>query len=480
MLGRSLKLSLLFVAALAMAPAMSYGQGVGGGGGVGGGAGGGGAGQQDGQPSTGGVEINAEGVLRTLGNFDQTGQLTRQRWAEAEQNLNKDINKVSELRKISLTRLEREVRKLIDAGEPVPADMQYLAGLTRITHVFFYPETDDIVIAGPAEGWFINGQNRVVGTKTGQATCQLQDLVVALRAFSPDGKQAKLISCSIDPTQEGLQRFAATYRQVAANFTHASQAQAAAEAFYNALGLQEITINGVSPKTHFAQVMVEADYRMKLIGIGVEVPQRPVRITSFIEKASPTTVAKSSLQRWFFQPNYECLTISEDENAMELTGSAVKLVGEDESVAANGNRAGTGRMNGASKAFTRSFTQQYDTLAAQSTVFGELRNVIDMSIAAAFIQKMDLYGKAGWKMETFGDESIAPVEVFKAPTKVEPVLNAVWKGRYFMTPIGGGVNIQPRIALNSDKIKHDSDGSIAKVNNAITLDGLADGQWWWD
>ncbi len=36
------------------------------------------------------------------------------------------------------------------------------------------------------------------------------------------------------------------------------------------LGMQVITVGGVPASTHFAQVMVEADYRMKLIGIGLE------------------------------------------------------------------------------------------------------------------------------------------------------------------------------------------------------------------
>ena len=39
------------------------------------------------------------------------------------------------------------------------------------------------------------------------------------------------------------------------------------------------------PKTHFAQVLVEADYRMKLIGIGLEQP--PVRMVSYVDRANP-------------------------------------------------------------------------------------------------------------------------------------------------------------------------------------------------
>ena len=40
--------------------------------------------------------------------------------------------------------------------------------------------------------------------------------------------------------------------------------------------------------THFAQVMIEADYRMKLIGIGLERP--PVKLASYVDKANPAMV----------------------------------------------------------------------------------------------------------------------------------------------------------------------------------------------
>jgi hypothetical protein len=243
--------------------------------------------------------------------------------------------------------------------------------------------------------------------------------------------------------------------------------------------MQQITINGVSTKTNFARVLVEADYEMKLIGIGLKAA--PVKgVTSFISKATPSSVARNSLQRWFFQPDYDCVQVNEDETAMELIGNGVKLVGEDESVANNGVRKGTGGMNRASQAFCSSFTNRYGKMAEADPLWGELRNLIDMSVAAAFIQEMDFFGKAGWEMAFFGDESKCPVETMEAPTQVAPVANAVWKGNYFMSPIAGGVNIQPRVALNSDRMKRDEAGKIDKVKNEIKLDNLAEGQWWWD
>lgn len=428
------------------------------------------------QPDTGGIEIDANNVLTARTRVMDSDRLTYQRLASAKVSVNQAIQQASELRKVSLVRLEEHVAKMKANGTPISDDVRYLAGLTRITHVFFYPENNDIVIAGPAEGYFRNGENRVVGMNSGSATLHLEDLVAALRAFSPDGKKTALISCSIDPTQEGLKRLNETIREAKLRNMGPQNAREVGTAFINALGHQVITINGVSDETRFAQVMTEADYRMKLYGIGLE--QIPVRgITSFIERATP---ANSGTTRWFFQPNYDCVKVNEDRNAMELSGSGVKLVGEDESVSKDGSRQGRGRASAASQVYCKSFTKHFDSLASRATVFGELRNLIDMSIVAAYIQKSDMYKQAGWDMETFGNEERFPIEVYPAPKKVAPVLNAVVKGGALMTPIAGGVSIQPRVALNSDQISVDTDGKIDSVRDSITHDQLADGQWWWD
>ena len=268
------------------------------------------------------------------------------------------------------------------------------------------------------------------------------------------------------------------YAHVQRSGFQAGDANGVVSLFQDALGMQKITIQGISPNTRFARILVDADYHMKLIGIGLERP--PVKITSFIAKASPTSVAKGSLQRWFFQPNYECVHMTEDENGMELVGDGVKLVGEDESIARNGARTRTGGVNRASKNFCNSFTKMYNELAEEAPLYAELRNMIDMSIVAAFIQEMDYYGQSGWDMSFFGDESQMPVELYDAPKQVAPAVNAVWKGRYFMTPIGGGVNIQARAALTADRMKTDEDGKIMDVKATVDHSNLQAGQWWWD
>ena len=153
------------------------------------------------QSQMAGIAVDADGVLHKRVIDDPTGQLTSERRQAARMALSPDLASFSRLRKISLNRLEAELKQ----RQGVPTDeMRYLAGIQRIRYVFFYPETGDIVVAGPAEGWMTDPTGRVVGMKNGRPTLQLQDLVVALRAFPPSGSETSLVGCSIDPTPEGL------------------------------------------------------------------------------------------------------------------------------------------------------------------------------------------------------------------------------------------------------------------------------------
>ena len=406
------------------------------------------------------------------------GALTKKLVAHAKASLAPELARPSDLRKVSLTRLEAEIAHRIASGEGVTDDMRSLAGLTSIQYVFFYRETGDIVIAGPAEGYMHDITGRVVGIESGRSVLDLEDLVVALRAFPPSGSRTSMIGCSIDPTPEGLARMQQWLMKWGGRATPADT-ESITKGLREALGQQVVSVFGVPETTHFAQVLVEADYRMKLIGIGLEKP--PVRITSYAAKAKPSSVSRNALQRWYFVPNYECVRVSHDESAMELVGDGVKLVGEHELVGADGRRAASTHVDTASQAFVKTFTKMYPELAEYVPVYAQLKNLVDMSIAAAYIQDRDLYTEAGWRMRVFGDETVFPVEARKAPKKVETAVNAVWRGNRLMTPIGGGVEMRPRDALHKDRMLADEDGRLGDAYiDGLDLEAHRDGRWWWD
>ncbi len=423
-----------------------------------------------------GVIVDAEGVLHKQVFPDPTGQLTRDRMLAARANLDRRVAKASKLRKVSINRLEAVVKGNLDKQLPPTDEMLHLAGLTRVHYVFYYPDTRDVVLAGPAEAWGADLSGRVCGVETGQAVLELEDLVVALRAFPPGGKKTSVILCSIDPTPEGLAKVQAFIKNVG-SLQSPDDEQMIVDGLRNSLGFQNIRVQGVPANTHFAQVLIEADYRMKLIGLGMEKPA--VKMASFVDRAHPSSNRKA-MQRWYFIPDYQCVRVAADSLGMQLVGAGVKLVDEDEVVGSDGSRKATGKSNRASKAFVTAFTQKYADIAAQTPVYAQLRNCIDLAISAAFIQQQDYYAKAGWQMATFANEAAIPVETLNVPTRVETVVAAVWKDHQLMTPIGGGVQMQPARALEMKNTLPDEDGKISELREAISVKDLPADQWWWD
>jgi hypothetical protein len=465
------------------------GGGMGGGGMGGGGMGGGGMGGMGGGGMGGGgglgsaagaagVVIDAQGVLRTR--FVSDAGLSRQRRVAAYAELPGDIRKRSTFRKVALSRLEAEVARAAAEGRDVADDVARLAGLTRVQYVFVYPAEDgqpgEVVIAGPAEGWITDATGRVVGIESGSPTVLLEDLVAAMRVFEPGEPTSATIGCSIDPRQEGLAQLQAFIKSVGRINPKASPEELVM-GMSQALGPQDVRVDGVSPTTHFAQVMVEADYRMKLIGIGLErVPARNMK--SWVDLNANSGVATNALQRWFFTPDYQCVRATDDDLGIELVGRGVKLVGADEVVLPNGQRMSADRPDRASKTFTETFTRKYPEIAARNPVYGQLRNLIDLSIVAAWMQEHDAYGRAAWGAESLRDESVCTIERLVAPTEVQPAINAIQRGNRLVTPIGGGVTVQPKMALDPSNILGDEEGTIASARGE-KLD-LPAGQWWWD
>ena len=447
--------------------------GMGGGmGGMGGGMGGGGGGR-----NAAGVVVDANGVLRVMVQPD--AGMSQVRLQAAVSALPADLRSSAPLRKVALSRLEATLAAALADGRGVPEELEKLAGLTRVEYVFVYPADGDtpgeIVLAGPAEPWFTDAAGRVRGIETGAPTVLLADLATAIRCFAPGQPQDRLVGCSIDPKPEGLAAMQQFLRQTG-RVNPKAGVDEIVRGMREALGTQTVSVQGVSPASHFAQVMVEADYRMKLIGIGLEQP--PVPLKTWVELASAGAVAANALQRWYFVPDYDCVRIAEDDLAIQLVGQGVKLCGADEVVTPDGSRLSANRADQASKTFTNAFTKLYPKIAARNPVYAQLRTLIDLAVVAAYMQEHDAYGKAGWEAATLRDEQVYEVEKLPPPAEVETAINAIWKGNRLLTPIGGGVTMQPRLAVDPQHLLMDEQGEVRAAHGAAR--DLPEGVWYWD
>ncbi|MEX2027193.1 MAG: hypothetical protein WEH44_07825, partial [Pirellulaceae bacterium] len=153
--------------------------------------------------SVGGVLINAEGVVGepTVKEMD----LLRKRIQEEYKEPAADLKQPVELRMFSLRAAEEAITQAnVDLSYKLPEEIRFLAGIQRIQYIFVYPEQNDIVLAGPGEGWKPGEMGSFVGVTTGRPVLRIEDFILALR--SADSARQGGISVSIDPTAEGRQR----------------------------------------------------------------------------------------------------------------------------------------------------------------------------------------------------------------------------------------------------------------------------------
>lgn len=423
----------------------------------------------------GGIMIDANGVVSPVFSKYRSSKLRQmQVAARAKKFLAADVNTPSKLRKVSLVKLEQACREYARTQKHVPAEIQYLAGLQRIDYVFVYPGEGDLVIAGPAEGFAPDEMGRVVGATTGRPPLRADDLVLALRAMQVRGR----IGCSIDPQEKNLKKLREYVRR---NSTPALAAVVKRRyaTFARILGMQKVRVWGVPADSHFGQMLVEADYRMKRIANGLERP--PVRgLRSYLSMLAPRG---NSMQRWWFTPLYDAFYTTADGTAFQLAGPRAQLLSQEEYLSAAGKRRDAAVTRLSTRAFAKQFTEKFPELARKHPVFGELQNLIDLAIVAALIDKKGLAEKAGWKMSLFLDEKRATIVKGFAPREVPSMHNVKSAGgRSILGLVGGGVVIDAPRTLDAIEFKPVSRGSLVEYRDRIKRQksGPEKHPWWWD
>ncbi len=391
--------------------------------------------------------------------------------------MRQQVQAKSKLRKISLRRLEHAIEQRLENGQPPDDEMLHLAGLQRAEFVFIYPDQNDIIIAGPAEVWVEDLSGRAVGISTGQPVILLEDLITGLRTFAPGRNVKTWVACSIDPTADGIQRLREFQRQMPSRVPDQQRgdiADYAAQGLRESLGLASIRVHGISRRTHAAQVMIEADYRMKLIAVGLEPP--PIRMATFIDEiAKPPR----GMQRWWLVPDYKCIKQSDDRLALQLMGRGVQLNTENIDFGSQGQIVQQKtKVSNAARKYAEAFTTHYPQIAQARPVFAQLRNVIDLLVISAWLMQNDGYATSGWQPSIFLDNQQLPVDQLPDVKQAQCVANAVWKGRVLILPAGGGVLIQASNALARENLIADKDGilNVARQQSVFPNDD----RWWWD
>jgi hypothetical protein len=427
----------------------------------------------------GGVFVDASGVLRQI-DQDVQNELTKV-WKSASLSAGRsssvqEIGRSSELRKVSLTRLERALNARLLKGEPPSLTMRLLAGLHRVDYVFIDRENNEVIIAGPAGPWTVDQRGRIVDQESGRPLLRLDDLIVLLRnAFSGPGQ----FVCAITPTPEHLARTRGYIDRTSDEPLNPGGRDAWLVGLQRALGHQQIEVTGIDSSSRVARVIVEADHHMKLIGIGLEPGNDVTSYLDRIEMGPNDSPPELGVLRWWFSLRNRVIRQGAGGSAFRLARQMVQVLSENELLTRRGQRVHTGESDGLNRAFARSFTERYQDLAAQYPVYAELDNIFRLASLAALLRHEDVRQEFEWDMVTFLSDEKYAVPHARTPREVPSVINhRVIHGKHIVAAVSGGVSFQ-----GQELLTRGLDSAPAKVRYDRWLRRSPDepeANWWWD
>jgi len=423
-----------------------------------------------------GVRVSPEGILSRVTSQDTTGHLASLANQVRKASINEDMAQSSHLRLVSLARLEKEVAQRLADGLPVPQSMAHFAGMTQVQYVFVDTDAHDIILGGPAEAWQTTGEGQPVGVTSGRPVLQLDDFVTVLRTFQrgePD------FGCSINTREAGVKALQEYAQQSLARGPLSAGAGVRnwVNNLQKKLGRQDVQVWGVPGDSRVARVIVEADYRMKLIGIdkldaGKSIPSYFDLLPLNLQKDPPAMEAL----RWWLTMKYDAVYHSPDRNAFEIQGASVKCLSENQMLTAEGKHLPTGNAEPINRMFASNFTSHYGELAKRDRVFADTQNVFDLALIAALIRHEQLDDRTGIELGVFAQSGGYRPAQYPVPREVDSVVNhRVYNGRDVVVQVAGGVRADLMAVVKDQQIAKES-SKLA----TIATPQLPAGRWWWD
>lgn len=449
----------------------------------------------------GGVYIDPQGVLREASALGDGARLDALRSEAADAAASRDVAAASPLRRISLRRLQAAVQEVHAQKQDLPADLCFLAGINRLQYIFFHPEEDDVVIAGPAEGWEQAPGGEIVGMKSRRPVLHLDDLLQALRYAFDDRPTSAFLGCSIEPTAEGVKRHAAYMNGLQMDRNRLPEIFAGME---NAMGPQAVKLYGVPETSRFALKLVAADYRLKRLALSHD-PSPVPEVVNYLDLQAKRGVnaGPQRQHRWWFVAQYDAVHHTPDSLAWELEGTGVvvrtapSLPGQPKAANEKGANAKGAKKpakepqaSPAAQQFAALATKHFARLSERLPVFAELQNVIALSVVAELIRERadaappkknaeDSEDAADpYRFDHFLDEGRCPTARVTVPRSVPSLTNSRFvDGRNWLISISGGVELNPRDAAGADVRKETTRG---KLNETRAVRPPDNARWWWD
>jgi hypothetical protein len=425
-------------------------------------------GGQNGGQFPGGILITPGGLIRGATTV-KANELRRDLRQAAQKQLTADLNPVSPLRCVSLKGLDEAITASLRRGEELSPEMRHLAGLTQVDWVLIDTQRHDLIIAGPAEGFASIAGGRSLGVASGRPVLCLDDLLVSLRL---ENLHAPL-GCSIDPDAE---RLAASQRWLSQNSSPATRgvAQQRLEHMVALQGEWNITTFGLPEGCRMSLAMIEADYLMKRLAIGVD--QSGIRgFRSSFALAKP---GDNMMRRWWFAPKDDFVQCDESRTMFRFSGARMQLMAQEELMDANGNLTDAGFTQSSSEQFAKLFSEKLPLLAEKFPAFADLQNILDLTSVATIMRMAMAQGLLDWQPDMMAAHDTLSAATYSVPTTTMPMLNVKMSGGSLVIgAFSGGVSLRPQDTVTRARIRTRTELSVPQTSFEKPS---APDRWWWN
>lgn len=450
-----------------------------------------GTGEGDIQPFPNGVYVDTAGALKFRAASVKAGlAAARARGAKPRAASKPDggdeldrARQASDLRFVSLSKLEAAIADCQRRHVPLDPAMLSLAGMQRVSFVFAYPETGDLVLAGPAGDWTNSPQGGLVSLGTGEPVVRLDDLLTLWRRQRSEKSTA--FGCSIVPRQEALAKTQAFLEASAAQPLEPGGRRKWLAELRDTMGIQDVEYYNIDEGSRIASLLLAADYHMKLIGMGLAEGVPGVKsYLATVRNGADGSPPPMAVLRWWFSMPASTVEASEAHDAFALPPRCICVLSENEMLAARGERVHTGQSDAVNRQFAESFTKEFAALSLKYPVYGELERVFEVALALAVIEREGLTEKVGWSPTLLLDEQRLRLPKSPAPKAVETVINhRVIGGRQIIAGVSGGVWVDGGKSLQVSAATSERAAALATTKKPGERDAAGGGGrtvWWWD
>jgi hypothetical protein len=241
----------------------------------------------------------------------------------------------------------------------------------------------------------------------------------------------------------------------------------------HAVGPQTITLSGVSPESHFAQVLVAADWQMKRIGMGL-VASPVDGLTSYLELLDADGTPRNPLPRWWIAFGERPVECDAEGLGWRISRPGIQVQTAAGRLTSDGQISTSAESDPVAKQWADSMTANYDELAVVEPVFGQLRGCMDLALVTAILASGDLLKHVGLELPMLLDDSRLEPAEYRVPKSVASHASALRRSDGWVVRVSGGVELDVPRVVNAAEV-HAEVGEARMQASPDNIDS-----WWWD